>query len=41
MRVVLAELAFQADLTLGDGSLEGIWPDALERVGPRGALRQV
>ena len=40
MRVVLAELAFQADLTLGDGSLEGIWPDALERVGPRGALRQ-
>ena len=40
MRAVLAELAFQASLTLGDGSLEDIWPDALERVGPHGALRQ-
>ena len=39
MRVVLAELALQAGLTLGDGSLEDVWPDALERVGPRGALR--
>ena len=40
VRTVLAELAFQAGATLGDGSLEDIWPDALERVGPHGALRQ-
>ena len=40
MRAVLAELAFQASVTLGDGTLEDIWPDALERVGPHGALRQ-
>ena len=40
MRAVLAELAFQASMTLGAGSLENIWPDALERVGPHAALRQ-
>ena len=40
VRAVLAEVAFQANLTLGDGSLERIWPDALDRVGPHGALRQ-
>ena len=41
MRVVLAELAFEARATLDDGTLEEIWPDLLERVGPHGALRQV
>ena len=40
MRAVLAELAFEASATLGDGELEEIWPDALTRVGPHGALRQ-
>ena len=40
MRAVLAELALQAGVTLGDESLEGIWPDVLERVGPGQALRQ-
>ena len=40
VRTVLAEVAFQAGMTLGDESLEGIWPEALERAGPRGALRQ-
>ena len=40
VRAVLAELAFQASLTLDDGSLEDVWPDALERAGPHGALRQ-
>ena len=39
MRTILAELAFQAGATLDDGALEVIWPDALERVGPHGALR--
>ena len=29
VRAVLAELAFQASLTLDDGSLEDVWPDAL------------
>ena len=41
LRTVLAELALQADATLGDRSLEDVWPDVLERVGPHGALRQV
>ena len=40
MRAVLAELAFQERMTLGDGLLENIWPNALERVGPHAALRQ-
>ena len=40
VRTVLAEVAFQASMTLGDEGLEEVWPDALDRVGPRGALRQ-
>ena len=40
MRTVLAELAFQASLTLGDDTLEELWPGVLERVGPGKALRQ-
>ena len=39
MRTVLAELALQASVTLGDETLEEIWPGALERVGPGAALR--
>ena len=39
MRTVLAELAFQASLTLGDDTLEDLWPGLLERVGPGKALR--
>ena len=41
LRTILAELALQADATLGDRLLEDIWPDVLERVGPHGALRHV
>ena len=40
MRTVLAELAFQASVTLGDETLEELWPALLERVGPAQALRQ-
>ena len=40
MRTVLAELAFQASVTLGDDTLEDLWPGLLERVGPGTALRQ-
>ena len=40
MRTVLAELAFQASLTLGDDTLEDLWPRLLDRVGPGKALRQ-
>ena len=39
MRTVLAELALQASLTLGDDTLEKLWPGLLERVGPGQALR--
>ena len=39
MRAVLSELALQASLTLGEETLEGIWPGALERAGPGQALR--
>ena len=39
MRTVLAELAYQASVTLGDETLE-LWPALLERVGPAQALRQ-
>ena len=39
MRTVLAELALEASLTLGDETLDGIWPGVLERVGPGQALR--
>ena len=40
MRTVLAELAYQASVTLGDDTLEELWPALLERVGPAQALRQ-
>ena len=40
MRTVLAELAFQASVTLGDETLDELWPVLLERVGPARALRQ-
>ena len=39
MRTVLAELALQASVTLGDETLEDLWPGVLERVGPGTALR--
>ena len=39
MRTVLAELALQASVTLGDDTLEDLWPALLERVGPGQALR--
>ena len=40
MRTVLAELAFQASVTLADETLEDQWPVLLKRVGPGQALRQ-
>ena len=40
VRTVLAELGLQASVTLGDETLEGIWPGVLERVGPGQALRE-
>ena len=40
VRTVLAELALQASVTLGDETLEDLWPALLERVGPGHALRQ-
>ena len=40
MRAVLSELALEASVTLGDETLEGIWPGVLERAGPGQALRQ-
>ena len=39
VRTVLAELALQASMTLGDETLEDLWPGVLERVGPGKALR--
>ena len=39
MRTVLAELASQASVTLGDDTLEDLWPRLLERVGPGAVLR--
>ena len=39
MRAILDELASRARSTLGDAFLEGMWPAALERSGPVGALR--
>ena len=38
VRTVLAELGLQASVTLGDETLEGIWPGVLERVGAGQAL---
>ena len=40
IRIVLAELAFRASVTLDDETLENLWPTLLERVGPGQALRQ-
>ena len=40
MRTILAELSLQAIVTLGDDTLEDLWPALLERVGPGLALRQ-
>ncbi len=40
VRTVLAELALQASVTLGDDTLEELWPGLLERVVPGTALRQ-
>ncbi len=40
MRTVLAQLAFRASVTLGDETLERLWPDLLARVGPGQALHQ-
>ena len=40
MRTVLAQLAFRVSVTLGDETLERLWPDLLERVGPGQALHQ-
>ena len=39
IRAVLAELGFRASVTLGDETLERLWPDLLARVGPGQALR--
>ncbi len=40
MRAVLSEVALEASVTLGDDTLEEIWPGVLERAGPGQALRQ-
>ena len=40
MRAVLSEVALEASVTLGDDTLEDIWPGVLERAGPGQALRQ-
>ena len=40
MRTILAQLAFRASVTLGDETLERLWPDVLARVGPGQALHQ-
>ena len=40
VRTVLAQLAFQASVTLADDTLENLWPALLERVGPGQALHQ-
>ena len=40
VRTVLAQLAFRASVTLGDDTLERLWPELLERVGPGQALHQ-
>ena len=40
MRTVLAQLAFRASVTLGDETLERLWPELLARVGPGQALHQ-
>ena len=39
MRVILYQLESEEQATLGSRTLAGIWPDALERAGPLGALQ--
>ncbi len=39
MRVILYQLAAEEEATLRSRMLAGIWPDALERAGPLGALQ--
>ena len=39
MRVILYELESEEQATLGSNTLGGVWPGALERAGPLGALR--
>ncbi len=39
MRVILYQLESEEEATLGSRTLAGIWPDALERAGPLGALQ--
>ena len=41
MRAILDELATRARLALGDGFVDSVWLDVLERSGPDAALRQV
>ncbi len=41
MREILGELGSEAAETLGDPLVDRIWPEALERRGPGGALREV
>ena len=41
MRTILYEMEIQARATLGDESLESVWPGILERAGPGNALRGV
>ncbi|MDE0242988.1 MAG: ATP-binding protein [bacterium] len=40
IRTVLAQLAFRASVTLGDDTLDRLWPELLTRVGPGQALHQ-
>ena len=41
MREILGELGSEAEESLGDSFVNRIWPEALERRGPGGALREV
>ena len=41
MREILGELGSEAEESLGDPFVNRIWPEALERRGPGGALREV
>ena len=41
MHAILGEVARRADLTLGDASLDDLWPGILEKLGPNGALQEL
>ena len=41
MRAILGEVARRTELTLGDGSLAGLWPGILDKLGPDGALHEL